>query len=197
MFQRVRHYRQSPRRPRVAIFVIALTAALCLAALVFRTPIRARYWAWRVERAATPTQRSAYLGALCNAGDRGRWGTGVLLAHKDAEMRQYGVLVLQHVRTEWARERLLECVTDCDPNVQQLAAVGLAIHGDNAVIPTLKRLYQTGDASSATAACVAFEQLGTPAAITALDELAADPADPVRRAALVDALARLLPPMTG
>jgi HEAT repeat protein len=157
--------------------------------VLFRTPLRSRYWAWRLEQAATPSQRSVYLAALCNAGDRGRWGVSALLASADPELRSYGVLVLHHVRTDWARKRLLECLSDADPSVQRLAAAGLAIHGDDAVVPTLKQLYQAEDAESGRTACLALERLGTPAAIAALGELAVEPADAGRHAALVDALA--------
>lgn len=176
------------RRPWAAIIVIAITAAACLVALGFRTSIRSRYWAWCLARAANPTERSAHLSALCNAGDAGRWGTGALLRHEDAEVRQYGVLALHHVRSDWARERLLERLTDPDSSVQRLAAVGLAIHGDDGVIPELRRLYRTGDVSAASTACAALEYLATPAAIAAANELAAEPADAARRAALVDTL---------
>ncbi len=181
--------RSRPRRPRLALVGIALTALACVAALVCRTPLRARYWAWRLETAPTPASRALYLGALCNAADQGRWGIEALLGHADASVRQYGVLALQHVKTEWARRRLLDALADPDVTVRRLAAVGLAIHGDESVIPALKWLYQVGDPSSATAACLALERLGTSAAIAALDELTLEPADVGHRAALIDALA--------
>ncbi len=166
-----------------------MTLSICLAALVLRTPIQARYWAWRIERADSLAVRDACLGALCSAGDAGRWGVAALLDSEEAELRQYGVLVLHHLRTAWAREQLLERLVDPDPDIQRLAAVGLAIQGDEAVIPALKWLYRTGDANAAASACVAFEYLGTPEAVATLNELAAEPGDPARRAALVDALA--------
>ena len=109
-------------------------------------------------------------------------------------MRQYGVLVLHHVNTPWAREQLLNCLTDSDPAIQRLAAVGLAIRGDDAVVPTLKWLYQTGDSSAAATACLAFERLGTREAIAALNELATEPNDVTRRAALADALVGISAP---
>ena len=176
------------RPPRLALVAIALTATACATALVFRTSLRSRLWAYRVEHAATAAQRAVYVGALCNAGDQGRWGVAALLASADADVRQYGVLVLQHVRSDWARQRLLDVLIDPDETVRRLAAVGLAIQRDELVIPALKGLYQAGDESSAVAACLALERLGTRAAIVALGELALEPADVDRRAALIDAL---------
>ena len=182
------------RRPKLALLAIGLTAAACIAAIAFRTPLRSRYWAWHIAHSTTQDQRSTYLAALCNVGERGRWGVSALLASRDAEVRQYGVLVLHHIRTPWAQARLLNAVTDPDPSVERLAAVGLAIHGDESVIPMLKWLYQAGNEHSASAACLALERLGSPAAIAALDELSLEPADVAHRASLVDALAGVSKP---
>lgn len=181
--------RKRARRPRAALVAIVITAALCVAALALRTPIRSRYWAWCLARAASPAERGVYLTGLCNAGAAGRWGIAALLSSRDGEVRQYGVLALQHLKTDWARQQLLECLTDPDPSMGRLAATGLAIHRDESVIPVLKSLYETGDESAATTACIALEYLATPPAIAALSELAGKPADPGRRAALVDTLA--------
>jgi hypothetical protein len=177
------------RRPRLALLAIAITALACVTAVAFRTPLRSRYWAWHISHGALATERSVYLAALCNVGQEGRWGVAALLADPDAEVRQYGVLVLHHVRTPWAQQHLAAAVTDPDGSVRRLAAVGLAIHGDDSVIPALKWFYQADNENSAIAACLALERLGTPAAIATLDELTLESADVARRAALVDALA--------
>jgi HEAT repeat protein len=176
------------RWPWAAYVMIAITAAACLTALIFRTPLRSRFWAWQIVRSDDPAQRAIYLTALCNAGDAGRWGTSVLLADGRAEIRQLGVVVLQHVRSPWARAALLRFLADPDESARELAALGLAIHGDSSIIPTLKQMYRQGDPGAATAACVALERLGAAEAVAALDELSRDTADEVRRAALVDAL---------
>ncbi len=169
--------------------MIGVTLAACLAALVFRTPLRSRYWAWQVVRASRIEQRAAPLTCLCNAGDGGRWGTEILLTHPDAEIRQFGVLVLQHVPSDWSRRRLLQMLEDSGETVREMAALGLAIHGNGTAIPEIKRLYMEGDTSAASAACLALERLATPDAVAALSALARQPADVARRAALVDALA--------
>lgn len=177
------------RRPRAAIVMIAITAMACAAALVFRTPVRSRYWAWRIADGTDPAERALYLTALCNAGDGGRWGTGSLLASDDAELRQLGMVVLHHVRSAWAREALLAGLHDPQRNVRELAILGLAVQGDDAIGPKLAEMYRGEDATSAMAACVALERLGSPAAVAVLTELAREPADVARRARLVDALA--------
>jgi HEAT repeat protein len=98
------------------------------------------------------------------------------------------VLVLQHVRSDWSRRRLLQLLEDPSQTVREMAALGLAIHGDSTATPEIKRLYTEGDDSAASAACLALERLATPEAIAALAELARQPATATRRVALVDAL---------
>ncbi|MBU0637779.1 MAG: HEAT repeat domain-containing protein, partial [Planctomycetes bacterium] len=155
-------------RPRRSVratgpgIAIALTAIVCATALLFRTPLRSRYWAWRITQTDVVAERAVYLTSLCNVGDAGRWGTRVLLAHEVAELRQHGVVVLQHVRTAWSRRKLLQMLRDRDQTVRELAALGLALHGDAAVIPDLCEMFVTGDDTAASAACVALERLGTP-----------------------------------
>ncbi len=182
--------------------MIAITATACATALLFRTPLRSRYWAWQVQRSGDPPQRALYLTALCNAGDAGRWGSTVLLRDPRAEIRQLGVVVLQHVRSAWARAELVRALGDSDEATRELAALGLATQGDASIIPTLKRMYRDGGLGAATAAGVALGRLGTGEAVAALAELARDRADADRRAALVDALDSIgtpgcVPPLLG
>lgn len=177
------------RRPWGAYLAVVIAALLCVTALLFRAPLLARYWAWRVAHTSSLTERAAYIGALCRAGAAAQWGAAALLANDDPEVRQYGIVLLQGLKTCWARERLLDHMTDPDANVRHLAAVGLALRGDDAVLPTLKQLYQCGDVPAARTACVALEYLGTSEAMRVLEELAAEPVEAERRAALVDALA--------
>jgi hypothetical protein len=176
------------RFPRPALVVVGLTLAACITAVCFRTAIRSRFWASRVISAGGAAERASYLTLLCNAGDGGRWGTSVLLDHADAGIRQQGVIVLHHVRTAWARERLTRLLGDPDAGVTELAALGLALHGDESVIPRLRELYESGPADAGRAACIALGRLATPTAITTLTELAGAPGDVEHAAALVDAL---------
>lgn len=171
--------------------MIALTATACLTALLFRTPIRSRYWAWQVIEARGAAERAAPLTCLCNAGDAGRWGTAALLTHRDAEIRQFGVLVLHRVESEWSQRQLLHALADPNEAVRELAALGLALHGDETVIPVLEQLYAEGDTASAAAACLALERLATPGAVAALTALAREPAEASRRAFVVDSLAAI------
>jgi hypothetical protein len=173
---------------RPGVLILAVTLAACVLAIIFRTPLRARFWAWQIIHANRVEDRAAPLTLLCNTGDPGWWGTEALLTHSNAEIRQFGIVVLQHVPSDWARRRLLEMLADPSAAVAELAALGLAIHGDASAIPELERLFRAGDAGTVSAVAVALERLGGPEAVAALAELATEPADAGRRAALVDAL---------
>ncbi len=171
--------------------MVLVTAIACGAAIFLRTPLRSRWWAARVMETDDANERAACLTALCNAGDGGRWGTSVLLEHADPAVRSAGVVVLQHVRSDWSRGRLLAALKDADANVREMAAVGLAIHGDESVLPRLIEMFRSADAGAARAACIALEELASPGAVAAVAELVAlGPAevDADRRAMLVDAL---------
>jgi hypothetical protein len=185
--------RKKSASPRwIAWTAIAVTLLACIAALWYRAPLRGRYWAGQLARSDSPQRRAALLAALCNLGSDARWGVQVLLDEPDAATRQLGVIALQHIDAPWARARLVALLDSADESeLQRLAALGLARHGDDQVIPTLLWLYRTGESDSARLACLALERLGTPAAVAALFELAAEPADAARRSALVDALATL------
>lgn len=180
--------RRGPRR-LLPLLMVGLTAAACVTALVFRTHLRGRYWAARLAETDDPAERALLVTALCNAGEAGHWGTAVLLDSERAELRQLGAVVLHHTRTAWGRERLMALLSDEDEATRELAALGLALYGDESVIPSLQTLYREAAPATAQAACLALARLATPACVTALAELADAPADADRRAALVDALA--------
>ncbi|MGD8452398.1 MAG: HEAT repeat domain-containing protein [Phycisphaerae bacterium] len=179
------------RRRWLPLVLVGITAAACVAALAFRTHLRGRYWASRLAQTADPAERALLVTALCNAGDAGRWGTTVLLDSDQAELRQYGVVVLQHTRSDWGRQRLLAMLDDEDAATRELVALGLALYGDESIILALQERYRHGSSRVAEAACLTLARLATPACVAALSALAEEPADVERRAALVDALASI------
>lgn len=178
------------RAPRFSLGMglILVTLIVCGAALVFRGPLRARYWAEKLDRSHDPHERARFAAALASAGVDAAWGVERLLRSPSGESRQFAALLLQSHPSTWARDRLMTLLTDADDGVRELAALALAMRGDELMIPRLEELYASGDARSAAAACVALERLGTAAAIAALDRLSRRPAEVEARAALVDAL---------
>jgi hypothetical protein len=177
-----------PARVRPAHWALALTLGACLVALLLRTPLQARYWAWRVAAAEDDATRDQYLGALASAGAAGSWGINALLSDERAEVRQYGVLALQHVTGSWSDAQLLVAIDDPDADIRRLAAAGLGMQSRPGVVPTLVAVYRDGDAAAAEAACLALAHVGSDEAIAALNALAGGEADVGRRAAVLDAL---------
>ena len=173
---------------RSALLMVATTLAVCVAAIFFRTAIRARYWAWQVQNASSETERALAVALLCNAGDAGRWGTKVILHDPDPEIRQYGVLVLNHARGDWAHERLFDTLSDPDRNVRQLAALGIGIHGRPAAIDRLVRIFAEAEPETAGAAAWALARFPGRAAEQALVGLPIRAGDVWRSAAVIDAL---------
>lgn len=174
---------------RTGTVMIALTALACMVALVYRTEIRSQVWAVQLIRATNTDERAIPLTMLCNAREKAWWGARTLLAHENEEIRQYGVLLLQYICTPQAQARLLTLLKDESNAVRELAALGLAVHGDDTVIPALTHSFVRGDEKTAAAACLALERLGSPAAVRASCELAVGPLEAGRAAMLIDALA--------
>lgn len=169
--------------------MIALTATACLLAILFRTPVRSRYWAWRIERSQTPDQQVVYVNLLLNAGAAAHWGTTVLLEHADVALREYGVLILGTDPGDWSRQRLLSALADPVESVRNLATMSLARHRDESVVPQLETIYRSGNDDAAASACLALARIAKPSAFDALARFASEPAGACRRADLVDALA--------
>lgn len=185
------------RGRRLAIGLVVLTACSCVLALVFRTPIRSRLWAARLAETSDPREQARLLSALIEAGEDGRCGVQTLLQGERGDLRQMGVLALHQLRTSWANERLVAALDDADADVRELAALGLALHGDERVIPRLEALYRQQDAQAAGAACIALLRMGTPAAENALCGLVEAPTTACARQALVEALDELGNPAAG
>lgn len=173
---------------RAGAFAIVLTALVCLTALFYRTEIRSRFWAAQLIQANTPEDRTVPLTLLCNAGNEAWWGVSTLLDHPDDEVRQFGVLVLQHMQTSRAREKLLALLQDQNRTVREMAALGLALRGEDCVIPALSDMVEQGDCDAAESACVALERMGTHAAVDALCVLSRKKLPSDHMAAIIDAL---------
>ncbi len=174
----------------VSLALLSVSVLVCVAALIWRSEIRARYWAGRIAASDNLQQRAYYLTLLCNAGDSARWGVSYLAARSDPGVRQYAALALQHVEAEWAPAARLRLLQDSDPQIRSLAALALALRGDARIVPLLQEML-AGEPAGAAGACLALERLGGPDAICAIDAALPEVSSPDVRAMLVDALEQI------
>lgn len=177
---------RSNRRLWVAIGVLV---ALWAAAMLFRWEIRTWWWGQQLVRAETPAARGYYLACLASVGDRAVGTAARLLDHPSAEVRLEATAVLQRCRSATARALLLRAMHDPDVDVREAAALGLAIHGDRAVLPDLLRMADSPHEGTSLAAAVALQRLGGGEAADALRRIAVEAGRPANlRAQAADSL---------
>lgn len=184
----------SPLRRRLPIAFIGLTLVACLAALWWRVPLLSLHWARVIATTESSAEQARYLAALCNAGSDGAWGVARLGSAPRADLRQCAAIALQRIHTDWGRAELLRLLGDADADVRAMAALGLAVHGDDRLIPALVAKFENGGADELDAAAAALARIGTPPAVDALLRLAAQPGTAAQRAALIDSLDELREP---
>ncbi|MBK8915419.1 MAG: HEAT repeat domain-containing protein [Phycisphaerales bacterium] len=171
--------------------MIAATLALCAILLAFRNDIRGRYWAYRAAESNDLAQRAQYLNLLIGAGDSGAWGIGVLARDARVHNRELAALALQTRRAGWAREILVELLSDQEESVRDLAVLALATIRDAKAMNLLMAMYSyddTEEALRAQTACVGLQRMGGFSALQALSALVEVKSSAAARGALVDAL---------
>lgn len=173
------------------LVAIGLTAALCIAALLGRDALYARWWAQRLAQSESPIVRAGYIVRIAGVGNAARWAVSVLGSDEHPDARQSAALIAQQIPGAWATATLLDLAADPDSDVRQVAAVALAQRRDERAIPALQAAFRVGDDVSAGAVALALATLGTGNAALAAAELAYEPARPAQRAALIAALEQL------
>jgi len=166
------------------VAVVVLLAAWA-ALLAFRTPIRVRWWTWRLQRAAEPAARLSYAGALAAHADRAVTPVGSLLDHPDHELRLLAVDVLNQARCRQVQPYLLKAMRDRDEDVRRAAALGLARWQGERALPVLESMLNDRDELTVCAALVALQRVGSP---NAAGLVAAKLADDASVAVLVQAI---------
>jgi hypothetical protein len=99
---------------------LAVIAGLLLAwilAMIYRTEIRAYWWAWQLTKAESPLVQDAYLERLTAAGDRSLGAARWLLGRPDEHHRAAGVRVLAACPDPAAERELLAALADDSESV--------------------------------------------------------------------------------
>jgi hypothetical protein len=119
--------------------IIAIGAMVVAWGLVMlqRHEIRARWWEHKLVHSETLEGRAKYLALL--AGQDGRVGRSAerLLRHADAEIRSYGLALLNHVADELALPLLGEAAADAEADIREQAIARLATIGSPESIDAL------------------------------------------------------------
>lgn len=155
------------RRKWIAIGAFVVLWAM---AVSVRWEIRTRWWAWRLVEAQSAESRGYYLTCLTSVAERALGAASYLLNRPAAEHRMYGLAILHRCRGERARALLVRAMSDPDQDVRESAALGLAVHHDQAALPTLLAMLQSKQEPTAVAAAVALERIGGDRATAALIE---------------------------
>ena len=156
----------------VAVVVLLAAWAVLLA---FRTPIRVRWWTWRLQRATELVARLSYAGALATYADRAVAPVGSLLDHPDQTLRLLAVDILSQARCRQVQPYLLKAMRDRDEDVRRTAALGLARWQGEQALPVLESMLSDRDELTVCAALVALQRVGSSdAASLVTAKLAAD-----------------------
>ncbi len=155
-----RFARQLRANPGTIIAVLVLLAAWT-ALLVFRTPIRVRWWTWKLQHTTEPAARLSYVNALAAHADHAVVPVGALLDHPDQTLRLLAVDVLNRARCPQVQPYLLKAMRDRDEDVRCTAALGLARWQGEQALPVLESMLSDRDELTVCAALIALQRVGS------------------------------------
>jgi len=176
------------RRTKIGIVVLA---AVWVGLMAFRTPLRARWWAWRLRRTDSPVARGHYFARLVALREDAVSAVAPLMDDPSPQVRALGAAVLKFAGGRRACELLRSALHDSDTTVRQIAAIGLAMHQDPRAMDELRKLLASDDPAEAAAAVVGLGRIGGEQAVALLIRtVRRHPAVEVRAQAM-DELSRL------
>ena len=144
------------------VIVVLLLLAAWATLLVFRTPIRVRWWTWKLQHTTEPAARLSYVNALAAHADHAVAPVGALLDHSDQTLRLLAVDVLNRARCRQVQPYLLKAMRDRDEDVRYTAALGLARWQGERALPVLESMLNDRDELTVCAALVALQRVGSP-----------------------------------
>ena len=175
----------------VTIVALAILIILWLAALWFRTEIRAYWWSYRVTRVESPELRGYYAACLSAIGNKALPALPRLLNDPRPAVRIIGVRILRSCPDARSLDYLLARLADPSVEVSDAAALQIVLRPDRLEAVPALRTMAGGPAPTALAAMAALERIGGPQAeqilLTQLN--AAD--DPDVAAQAIDSLGML------
>jgi hypothetical protein len=110
---------QRSNRRFVAMFVAL--AVICAVLLVFRYPLWARWWGYRLVNTADSQARLGYVMRLAGLGEASVPVGAGLLSRDDLELRSFGVFLLSRVNTPLSTRHLRRAIDDADEDLRRMA----------------------------------------------------------------------------
>jgi len=147
---------------RGTVVAVVVLLAAWVALLVFRTPIRVRWWTWKLQHTTEPAARLSYVNALAAHADHAVAPVGALLDDPDQTLRLLAVDVLNRARCRQAQPYLVKAMRDRDADVRYTAALGLARWQGERALPVLESMLNDRDELTVCAALVALQRVGSP-----------------------------------
>jgi hypothetical protein len=186
----------TPRR-RIGFWIaVAALVALWTVAMVFRWEIRAHWWVYRLAHAESSQKRDYYQACLASIAPRGADAPCNLIHHPDKDVRLRAVALLRRYAEAMGSgpSTPVKCLhamrADPDQDVRNAVAIALAFAAgpDHPDTDSLVHALESAPEPAAAAAAFALERVGTPDAIVALLDAAADESRPAVRAQAIDSL---------
>jgi hypothetical protein len=151
---------------------ICILVVLFGAAILYRNPIRAHYWAARLADSGDISTQGYYLACLANLGESAHGAAQRLARHPQAHVRSLAVFVLQRLPPESCIDDLASLLADADEAVRESAATALGFKGSPQAVRVLCSAARSDDGNRAAAAAAALGRVESPAAVDALCEAA-------------------------
>ncbi len=181
------------RRGRIwtAVAIIALVL-LWAVVMFFRMEIRAHWWAYRLTRVESDHERNYYLACLAAVGNKSLGAVDRLLQNPRPEVREMGVIILEHCTPGVADKRLVALLSDENEDVAIRAALALASREDvSSLLRTLRDCLLEHPGGPDRHAAVALQRIGGAEAEQALLDALPHATDPNLRAQIIDSLGML------
>jgi len=185
-------------RSRWPTVLLAVFIVLFLLTIWQRNRIRAHWWAARLEKAETLSNRTYYLSCLLSVGDSAKGAIRRLARSENPEARALAIPAMARLPEPVRLAELDRLLADPDAEIRQSAALALAFTGGEAVTDILARRATGRDSSAAAAtAAAALSRIASPVALAILCKTAREHPDAAVRAQAVESVGAWLMAETG
>ncbi len=142
---------------RIIPVMVAVWLAV-MGVLLFCTPVRARYFGWRLGHTSDKSWRAHYAERLSACGDAAGAATRRLQGHPDPNVRFWASQVAGAASGPWGEDCLLVSLSDSDEKVRDVAALALGRRSGDGWVPRAIDLAMGPNETTAAAAVFALQR---------------------------------------